>query len=250
MYAKNKFLLKKGSITLGVLLGLALAGGAYNGSRYLWGKNISLFVKGIARDGLTVGALSPCSTFVAKACTKYIAAHEGPKNILEVGAGCGAVTREIFKHVQDKDSLDIVEINEEYVLALNQQFGYKKEVDIYCQDVTTWKTDKRYDYIVSTVPFTNIPLEVIKKIIKKYKKLIKPGGIISYVELGGIAKVREIALRVNKKLGLFDDCKKALKVFKAKRELMSSLREEYLFDSEHITANLPPIWVYHLKIDK
>ena len=223
--------LQRGGILLGILIGILATGGAIKLKNNFWGRGVGFFLKGVLNDGLSVGAVTPCSRYVARACTKYLAKHKEPKFVLEVGAGTGAITREIVRHINDGDQLDVVEIDQDYIQYLQKRFGKLRNVSIFSQDVSCWDTEKKYDFIISTVPFTSLPLDVVVKIIEKYEELIKPGGYIVYVEYNGVASTRESLLELGNRIRFSKKFHDWLTEFRAKRNLLRDLREKYCFES-------------------
>ena len=248
--SKKKFTsMTNGGTVIGLVLGLALAAAATEVSQFLWGENVGTFLKGIAKNTSTVGALTPCSRFVAQECVNDLSVHEGEKIILEVGAGSGAVTREIVKHINKDDKLDLVEISEEYARSLQRQFGDRENVSIHCCDVLTLDAEKKYDYIISTLPFTSLPVEFVKEVLEKYSKMIKPSGSIVYVECHGGAYWRKKILKL--KCSLSDSYKRsgALKEFNEKREIIKEFRKKHATKKTKEYRNIPPITIYHMKVE-
>ena len=238
-----------GGIVIGVLLGMAIAAGASEVSQFLWGENVGTFIKGIAKNSSTVGALTPCSCFVAQDCVCELSEHDGVKRILEVGAGSGAVTREIVKHIGEDDRLDLVEISPEYARSLQRQFGDLENVHINCCDVLNLNVDEKYDYIISTLPFTSLPIKVVRAVLKRYSEIIKPSGSIVYVECNGAAMFRKSFLQLRKSIFDSDDARRKLKNFKEKRKVIKEFRKKHYVKKSREILNIPPITVYHMKTE-
>src|SRR5690348_14937458 len=71
----------------------------------------------------TTGAVAPSSRFLARALSRPLrACRERAVRVLEVGPGTGAVTREIVRHIKPGDTLDLVEINENFADLLRKRF--------------------------------------------------------------------------------------------------------------------------------
>ena len=247
---KKKFAsVTNGGTVIGLILGLAISTAATEVSQFLWGENVGTFLKGIAKNASTVGALTPCSRFVANECVCELSVHEGEKTILEVGAGSGAVTREIVKHINKDDKLDLVEISEEYALSLQRQFGDRDNVSIHCCDILTLDAEKKYDYIVSTLPFTSLPVEFVKNVLEKYSKMIKPTGSIVYVECHGGAYWKKKVLKMKHALSETCETTNALKEFSKKRKIIKEFRAKHIVKKTKEYRNIPPITIYHIKAE-
>lgn len=250
---KQKFLTKSGSTLVGIMLGLVLAGGINKISQSLWGEDVVTFLKGIVKDLKRAGAMTPCSKYVAQACTKYLASFQGrKKDVLEAGAGSGAISREIIQYIDTSsnslDTYDLVELESDYIPSLQKQFGYYKNVEIYQADISTWKTEKKYDFIISTLPFTNMPLKTVKRTLENYKKWIKPNGYIVYVECRGSNDFRQRVERLKQFFRLSQASPVALQKLKGKQSLLENFKKEYLVESLYVARNIPPIMIYHLRI--
>ena len=71
-----------------------------------------MFLLEAARDMRTTGALAPSGKALARALTEPVRAQAGrPLNVLEAGAGTGAVTRALIPQLPGGSRLDIVEAN-------------------------------------------------------------------------------------------------------------------------------------------
>ena len=136
-----------------------------------------------------IGALTPSSPWLVEEIVSHVPRDEKPLNILEVGAGTGIITRGIIEILKPEDNLVIIEINEELTEYLESTLEINdKNVLVKCSDIVNFGPSKKYDVIVSTIPFTQMPCEVVKNILNKYLSILNDKGILIYIELLGSKK--------------------------------------------------------------
>lgn len=131
------------------------------------------------------GAVAPSSAALARAITARVGPAAGPLDVLEVGPGTGPFTRALAGRLKPGDRLDLYEINEEFCAALREHVlpllpGV--EVTLVCDDILKSPPARRYDAIVSGLPFNNFEPRAVEAILSLYMRLIKPGGTISFFE--------------------------------------------------------------------
>src|SRR5262249_11814489 len=138
------------------------------------------------RQYRNTGSILPSSRSLARALASEIRRASGPRRILEVGPGTGAVTAEIARQLRPGDRLDIVEINEHFVEVLRRRFaddprfqrhaGQVRLIHAPLQDVAG---EGLYDFMVSGLPLNNFPLALVREIFRAYRRLLKPEGVLS-----------------------------------------------------------------------
>jgi phosphatidylethanolamine/phosphatidyl-N-methylethanolamine N-methyltransferase len=137
----------------------------------------------------TTGSIMPSSRALGRALTKPMRQAPGPRRILEVGPGTGAVTAEIIRSLKPGDTLDIVEINPKFVAVLERRFadeplfqrrrGQARVIHAPLQQVPG---EGIYDFLISGLPLNNFALSLVNDIVNCYRRLLKPAGILSYFE--------------------------------------------------------------------
>lgn len=242
---------KKGLTLISAALITALsAGGAYTLLHcYLGlGGNVATFMWGCVTHPNQNGAFAPCSRYVAeeivkplqKQCAEKIRSQKNIR-VFEGGAGSGILTREIVKtlHNSGVDFIfDVVEINTSYCKKLSQEFADEPHVRIHCTSILRWsKPQEAYDVIISTVPFSIFDTNDVKKILRLYQDMIKPGGAFSYVKLNG-GKLTENVLWGNKK-----------KEFQERQLTLAQFNQNFNAQEVCIKRNIPPLDIYHCIID-
>lgn len=198
-------------------------------------------VRAFIRHPAQVGAVTPCSTHVAmelcKYVEQYVSAGGAPLRILEVGAGSGAISRWLVGLLRVCDTVDLVEIAPELCTVLHDQFDAYANVSVRCVSILDWQPMQPYDLIVSTLPFTSLEAELVERAVAHFQRLIKPGGIFSYVSYVGVAEAKTYLLWGKKRTE-----------HHKKMAILKEFRKKFLFDKHVVLLNCPPINVYHLKI--
>jgi len=204
-----------------------------------------------------VGAVLPTSTYAADTLAAECAHHLGPKRILEVGAGTGAITVRIARLLKPGDHFVICEINPTFVQILQRRFDRDPllraclpQVEFYTGSILDWPpgvdatdtnhfrvpSDQKFDYIISAIPFNNCSPEFVDQVLSHYRQLLKPGGVLSYIEyIGG--RMRKWIDQTDPQL--------AARVAVFKRYLG---RFEYRRDV--VIRNLPPAWIHFLRFQE
>src|SRR5262245_5314051 len=70
------------------------------------------FLRQLQTSFTSIGALIPTSRYAARMMASECARRAGPRIILEVGPGTGAITAEIVRIMRPGDRLTLVELNE------------------------------------------------------------------------------------------------------------------------------------------
>jgi len=130
----------------------------------------------------TVGAIGSSSMFLSKKMANIIDSSLTPKKILEVGAGTGPITKYILKKLQPNDTLDVVEITQDFIPALKSMCKNYPQSNVFNNSILDFKPNYKYDYIVSSLPFSVFSAEMLSNILKHYANLIKEGGTIVYFQ--------------------------------------------------------------------
>src|ERR1019366_9521386 len=114
---------------------------------------------------------------------------KGPRRILEIGPGTGAITAAIVRQLRPGDQFDIVEINAEFVAFLGQRFAeepdFRKQRGrtriMHCplQEVPG---NEAYDFMISGLPLNNFSPELVEDIYQSYERLLKPAGTLTSFE--------------------------------------------------------------------
>lgn len=217
---------------------------AQQGTFSFWNEQL-VFLKAFIKNPSEVGALMECSPFVGKEISKHIKKYiknnpKQPIRVLEVGAGTGALTKEIMGRLREIDHLDAIEISPQLCKVLKARVGQNKNISICCTSILDWKPPYSYDFIVSTLPFNSLEIPFVLKILNHYYQIIKSGGVLSYVEYIALSKMKKFCL-------WGEDREKHTN----KRKIMKSFRKKFGLDTKIIWLNLPlPIHVYHLKINQ
>ena len=200
-----------------------------------------LFFSHFLKNPKAVGAAAPLSQGVIDQIVKHLKKRMrlSAVRVLEVGAGIGNVTSSIAKLLLPQDQLDIVEINPDYCQFLHKRFGQHPNVAIHCLSVIDWKPEEPYDFIISTLPFNSFDPAFVEGIFSHYTTLLKPNGILSYVEYMGL---QDLSLAFSK-----GEKKKSIH---KRKHLLQNLQSRYLIEKKQIFSNFLPCNIYHMAMHK
>ena len=197
----------------------------------------------------TTGAVMPSGRRLASKLARFAnrkTATDAGLRILEVGPGTGAVTREIIRAMDARATLDMVELNDEFVRLLGERFEkdpdwrlVRERANIIHRPIEEITDDAPYDVIISGLPLNNFAEQSVRSILVKLRRLTAPGGTVSFFEY--------IAIRRAKVLLSGKEQRERLRgVGGALDEVLGP----HEFRRDAIWANMPPAWVHHLRFDE
>jgi phosphatidylethanolamine/phosphatidyl-N-methylethanolamine N-methyltransferase len=196
-----------------------------------------------ARDLGTTGAIAPSSAALARALTHPVRDRAGrPLNILEAGAGTGAVTRPLISQLPAGSRLDIAEANPRFATRLHhlaathpQLAGRPRQFHIHPRRVEELDTGRHYDVIVSGLPFANFTPRQVEVIMDRYLELLYPGGTLTYFAYLGTHRARTLVASRGR-----------ARRHQAVEELMTGYQRRYGTGCWTVWGNLPPAKVWQL----
>ena len=206
-------------------------------------KKYSLFFSESFSNFGTVGAIAPSSNSLAKAVVNPMGKRtKAPIAVLEVGPGTGAFTSQILRELQQGDTLDIYELNPKFYQYLKNYIDQesilakKLSCKLYNADIRHLNKSKKYDFIISGLPFNNFDFKTVDEILSVLMSQLTPNGIFTYFEY----------CLTNEFKGHF------LKSIERERMLMVGLTvktfiQKYQFHSTKVWLNLPPAIVHYCK---
>lgn len=191
----------------------------------------------------TTGAIAPSSPFLAKSMTWPAGQASGPRRILEVGPGTGAVTNRLVRLLRPGDRLDLVEINDVFADLLRKQFATKpawksvaEQVDIHVMPLQEYESSEPYDFVISGLPMNNFAPSLVSDLLGACFRLMSPGGVLSYFEYMYVRPVRRVFSRGAEKTRLTE-----------LERVVSDWQDRYRFERDWVFVNIPPAWVQHLR---
>lgn len=207
------------------------------------GANYRLFWQEFRRTFESTGAIAPSGRRLCRALARYVSGSGEPRRILEVGPGTGVVTDAIIHQLGPADTLDVVELNDRFVAALNQRLAAEptwqrvaNRVRIHHMPVEQLPVGDGYDAIVSGLPFNNFPVELVSSIIDHLERLAAPNATLSFFEYVAVRKVKATV------------CKKPERDrLNGIGKTLESAFKKWQFRQECVLANVPPAWVHHLR---
>ncbi|MFG2604800.1 class I SAM-dependent methyltransferase [Streptomyces sp. NPDC048514] len=202
-----------------------------------------MFLIEAARDIRTTGAIAPSSTALARALTEPVRAQAGrPLNILEAGAGTGAVTRTLIGQLSPGSRLDIAEANPRFADRLHRLAvthprlaGHGQQVHLHTRRVEDLDPNRRYDVVVSGLPFANFTPGQVTTIMDRYLQLLHPGGTLTYFAYLGTRRARALLAS-----------RAQVRRHQAVEEVLAAYQRRYATGCWTVWANLPPARVWQL----
>jgi phospholipid N-methyltransferase len=193
----------------------------------------------------TTGSILPSSRALGRAMTRPMRQFkgQGPRRILEIGPGTGAITAAIVRQLRPGDQFDIVEINADFVAFLGQRFaeepdfrkrrGQSRIIHAPLQEVPG---EHGYDFMISGLPLNNFSLELVEDIYRSYERLLKPTGTLTSFEYVWIRQMKMP----------FVSERERDRLVKLTRYLEGKIRR-YQIGEEIVFLNVPPAVARHLR---
>ncbi len=201
------------------------------------------FFQQFRRHYHNTGSLLPSSRSLARALVSQMRRRRGPARILEVGPGTGAVTAEILRSLRPEDRLDLVEINADFVALLQRRFAEeplwrerREQTQVIHAPLQEVAGEGQYDYLISGLPLNNFPVPLVQEIFAAYRRLLRPGGVLSYFEY--------LMIRALKMLFLRGDAHERLR---ALDRLLEAEIGAHQFLEQWVFPNVPPAVARHFR---
>jgi phospholipid N-methyltransferase len=202
-----------------------------------------VFVGEFFRQFHSTGAILPSGRSLGRALARHVRDGDGGRRILEVGPGTGAVTRWIVDGLRDDDSLDLVELNENFVRRLRERFDHDpafqpaaNRTRILHRPIEQVEGEHCYDVIVSGLPLNNFDGENVQQILKVMLRLLRPGGTMSFFEYVAVRPLRSLVSGRAERTRL-----------KMVGDAISDARNGRTLGRDLVIVNVPPAWVHHLR---
>jgi phosphatidylethanolamine/phosphatidyl-N-methylethanolamine N-methyltransferase len=199
-------------------------------------KDVTLFFSQFTENFTTTGAIAPSSPWLGKAMTHPLSQRsDSPIQVLEVGAGTGAFTRQIVKHLRYGDRFEVYELNARFCEYLKQNLPWEnfQSMGIRCRlnnaDVRDIGRDLQYDYIICGLPFNNFEPELVSEILAVLIDRLAAKGVFSYFEYNLSHEFKSKFLKSK-------DRQRMLRV----GSIVRSFIEQHQFGYCQVWLNLPP----------
>jgi phospholipid N-methyltransferase len=208
----------------------------------IW-KEATSFVSVSRRNFHDVGAVLPSSRYLGRALASNLGGRTTPCRILEAGPGTGPVTKQILPQLIPGDQLDLVELNEQFVEHLQNRFErdaafvpFKSQVRILNKPIEQVEGVGVYDFIVSGLPLNNFSPALVREIVRAFKRLLRPGGILSYFEYSEMRQLKPLI------------CSRAerRRLWQVGRIMRKTIQKSQI-RQQHVLFNVPPALVHHLR---
>ncbi|MFD9911063.1 class I SAM-dependent methyltransferase [Streptomyces sp. NPDC059063] len=198
-----------------------------------------------ARDLRTTGAVAPSGRALARMLADPLRGAAGrPLTVLEAGAGTGSVTRALIPLLSSGSRLDIVEANPRFAARLRTLTrtdpllaGAAERVRVHEGAVESLETGRRYDVIVSGLPFTNFAPEHVELIMERYLDLLHPGGTLTYFAYRGTRTARSLL-----------SSRVSAGRHRAVERVLAGYQRRYATGRWTVWGNLPPAYVWQLRV--
>lgn len=204
-----------------------------------------LFLKQFLRQYHSTGAIAPSSRWLARSLSRQLdaTAGNGPRQILEVGPGTGAVTQHLVRRLAAGDRLTLVELNADFVAHLHERFEREPafrhvaaQTQIVHKPVEQLDSSAGYDHIISGLPLNNFSVELVERILATFRRLMAPGGTVSFFEYMAVRDARRTC-------GPSADRRRLAGISRA----LESFLADGGIGRDWVWPNLPPAWVHHVQ---
>ncbi len=163
-------------------------------------ENLAILKASLFSQFKNTGCFWSSSRWAADSLTQPMRRRRGGKlNILEAGAGTGAVTVSILKDLCEGDRLVVCEINSEFMKILKQRLqrnaDYQKHKDniiFFEGPIQDIPEDNKFDLIICALPFLNFELPLVKDIFQKLVRLSGKDTLMTYFEYLGIRPLSKV----------------------------------------------------------
>ncbi len=142
------------------------------------------FFSAFLRRPAEVGAIAPSSRSLAR---KMVAGMDlsRARSVVEYGPGTGAFTREILDRIGPGATFFAIEKNPDFIPVLRQRFPGLDVAEASAEalpDLLAGRGLDCADYIVSGLPYTVLPWNVVEKIIAVSHRCLRDGGLFNTVQ--------------------------------------------------------------------
>jgi phospholipid N-methyltransferase len=182
------------------------------------------FISAFVRRPTTIGAVAPSSRALAESmCPGEL---EQAHVAVELGAGTGAVTRIIRRHLDRDASLIVLEMHAGAAARLQRHFHDLHVIEDTAENLRQHLDrlgHRHADCIVSGLPWSSMSGDLQDRLLDSVVRSLRPGGVftaMAYLHAGGFPTSRRF-----------------------KRELHR--RFEHVTRTPVVWANVPPAFVYH-----
>jgi phospholipid N-methyltransferase len=202
-----------------------------------------VFLRQFFRRYHTTGAILPSGRRLASALCRYVREGQGPRRILEVGPGTGAVTARLVEVLQPGDHLTLVELNDEFVQHLKGRFANEPSFQavsnrselVHCR-LEELPGEGCYDRIISGLPLNNFAAADVQQILGVFGRLLKAGGVLSFFEYIAIRRVKQVISGRAERQRLREIGR-----------LLGDLFERGQIRCDAVWPNVTPAWVHHVR---
>jgi phosphatidylethanolamine/phosphatidyl-N-methylethanolamine N-methyltransferase len=192
------------------------------------------------------GAVLPSGRKLAQALAHFVREGSGPRRILEVGPGTGAVTYQIVRAMRPDDRLVLVERNEEFVARLRDRLaddsfagGANGRISLVHAGVEELADAEPFDVIISGLPLNNFSVELVERLLAKLRDLLAPEGTLSFFEYVAIRRAKALVSGRPERQRL-----------QAIGRALDEVLETAEVRRDCVLSNVPPAWVHHVRFSR
>ncbi len=208
-----------------------------------------LFLWRFIKSPGSIGAVLPSSDRLAKAIVRQIpnTPSDQKRYILEVGPGTGVFSEKILKRMNPNDELHLVEFDHDFCEELRSKFAHIPNIKIYEGSIADFNPqtdfkmppDKKYNFVVSGLPFNAFEKPFVEQVLNKYVNLTEEGGHISYFEYFFLPAINKLFMNQSAALNLEH-------VLQVKNDFYNKYGE----NKDRVWINFPPATVLHHAVHK
>ena len=201
------------------------------------------FYREFRENFYSTGSIIPSGRSLCRALATEVPNRGQPQRILEVGPGVGVVTVEIIRNMGPDDRLDLVEINAKFADILRQRIQNEWQdvaprlrlFEMPIEDLVPGE-DHCYECIVSGLPLSNFPGELVTQILQHIQQLSAHGATFSFFEYVALRKLKSLVVNSEERQRLADVTR-----------IFTQFFHDWEFRRDCVLANFPPAWVHHLR---